>query len=183
MKHNMPRDKGYFLAPPWAQGVKTSGCPAQTYLHIALRSVSLRALKALLEYFICKSEPIILCLVYLLLTVLAVTKSRNEVSRMLQLWIALHLRIETERGMRISDLRKSTQLWWKRRAWLHLNTDRKICIKIEKRKVGVDGSFHKGIQFWLHDVGICLAWISKSRDGVMVYNNFFPSFWRFGFWY
>ena len=54
------------------------------------------------------------------------TKSRKEVSRMLQLWMALHLRMETERGISIRDLRKSTQLWWNRRAWLHLNTDENL---------------------------------------------------------
>ena len=54
------------------------------------------------------------------LTVLAVTSRRKDVSRMLQLWIALQPRMEMPSGMRMQERRKSTTLWWKSSAWLHL---------------------------------------------------------------
>ena len=58
------------------------------------------------------------------LTVLAVTRRRKEVSRILQLWIALQSNMETLNGMRTQERRKSTTLWWNRRAWLHLKIDK-----------------------------------------------------------
>ena len=57
------------------------------------------------------------------LTVLAVTRRRKEVSRILQLWMALQSSMETLNGMRTQERRKSTTLWWNRRAWLHLRIE------------------------------------------------------------
>ena len=76
-------------------------------------------------------ESWIRCIMEPPLTVLAVTRRRKEVSRILQLWMALQSSMETLNGMRTQERRKSTTLWWNRRAWLHLRIeeDNKYWIK------------------------------------------------------